>query len=76
MFTREVDNSIYNYLSLLDSKNAYEAYCDVQIYFLPANKFRVSLVIRNEFLGDAKHIILEFWNYFLDASCKSYLESK
>lgn len=76
MFIREVDNSIYSYLSLLDSKNAYEAYCDIQVYFLPENRFRISLIIKKEFLRDTRHIILEFWNYFLDASCKNYLESK
>lgn len=75
MFVREVDNSIYSRKALADSRDAYRAYCDIQVAPLPNNRAKVSLLVKGEYQADARQITLEFWNYFLDSSCKDYLES-
>ena len=74
-FVREIDNSLYSRKALADSRDAYRNYCDIQVSPLPNNKAKVSLTVKSEFLTDSRQIILEFWNYFLDSSCKANLES-
>ncbi len=74
MFVREIDNDIYTRKSLSDSRDAYRSYCDVHVAPLPNNRAKVSLTVKIQYAQDARQITLEFWNYFLDSSCKSRLE--
>ena len=74
MFVREIDNGIYTRKALSDSRDAYRLYCDVQVAPLPNNRAKVSVNVKDPYVQDARQIILEFWNYFLDSSCKTHLE--
>ncbi len=74
-FVREIDNGIYSRKALADTRNAYRSYCNVQALPLPNNRVKIALTVKNEYLADSKQIILEFWNYFLDSSCKYHFES-
>lgn len=74
MFVREIDNDLYTRKALADSRDAYRSYCDVQVAPLPNNRAKVSLTVKSQYTQDARQITLEFWNYFLDSSCKVHLE--
>lgn len=74
MFVREIDNGLYTRKALADSRDAYRSYCDIQVAPLPNNRAKVSLAVKDAYVQDARQITLEFWNYFLDSSCKVHLE--
>lgn len=74
MFVREIDNDLYTRKALADSRDAYRNYCDVQVAPLPNNRAKVSLAVKDQYAQESRQITLEFWNYFLDSSCKRYLE--
>lgn len=74
MFVREINSDLYTRKALVDSRNAYRSYCDVQVAPLPNNRAKVSLTVKSQYAQHARQITLEFWNYFLDSSCKEHLE--
>jgi hypothetical protein len=75
IFIREIDNEIYTRKALADTRGAYGMYCDISVLPMGSSRAKITVTIKPTYLPDAKQIILELWNYFLDSSCKDYLES-
>ncbi len=72
---REIDNLLYSRKALTVTRDVYLPYCDIQVLPLTNNRARVSLTIKSEYSEDSRQIVCEFWNYFLECSCKNNLES-
>lgn len=74
MSSRAIDNDLYTRKALADSRDAYLSFCDVQVVPLPNNRARVAITVKPQYVRDTRQVTLEFWNYFLDVSCKGWLE--
>jgi len=74
-FTRNIDNQIYSRKALAVVREAYSKYCTTQIVPLANGEAAVTVHIKNEYFDDGRQVFLEFWNYFLDISCKQKIES-
>ncbi len=73
--TRQIDNSIYSRKALAATREAYRSYCNVQVRPSNDGKVGVTVEVMDEYKEQQRQVILEFWNYFLDTSCKQHLES-
>lgn len=74
-FTRHIDNAIYSRKALADVREAYGKYCTVRATPGANGDVAVSVTVKQEYIAEARQVILEFWNYFLDSSCKHKIES-
>jgi hypothetical protein len=74
-FTRHIDNGIYSRKALAEAREAYGKYCSVRANPASSGDVAVTVLLKQEYKGEARQVILEFWNFFLDSSCKHKLES-
>ena len=75
-FTRYIDNVIYSRKALADAREAYNQYCTIRATPGAGGEIAVTVLLKGEFKDhEARQVILEFWNFFLDSSCKHKLES-
>ena len=74
-FTRRIDNGIYSRKALVDAREAYGKYCTVRA--MPGNDGFVGITVsvKGEYEPEARRVILEFWNFFLDTACQQRIES-
>ena len=72
---REITNDFYSRKALAASREAYYIYCEVIVRPQNNNILSVTVKVNNKYKKQARQVFLEFWNYFLDASCKQYLDS-
>lgn len=70
---RYIHNSIYTRKALATTREVYHAYCDIKVRPEKEDRVEITLTVRPEFKGQARQVILEFWNYFLDLSCQQHL---
>ena len=75
ILAREVINDFYSRKALAASREAYYRYCEVGVRPQSNGILNITVKVNNEYKKQARQILLEFWNYFLDTSCKQYLES-
>lgn len=69
---RSIHNDIYKRKALALARDAYASYCEIRVRPQDYGYAEVSVTVRPEFSEQGKQVILEFWNYFLDASCQSH----
>ena len=74
-FTRHIDNGIYSRKALAEAREAYGKYCAIRATPSSSGDVAVTVLLKQEYKGEARQVILEFWNFFLDSSCKHQLES-
>lgn len=74
-FTRHIDNGIYSRKALAEAREAYGKYCTIRATPGASGDAAVTVLLKHEYKGEARQVILEFWNFFLDSSCKHRLES-
>ena len=75
-FTRHIDNGIYSRKALAEVREAYGKYCTIRATAGPSGDIAVTMLLKHEYKDEeARQVILEFWNFFLDSSCKHKLES-
>jgi hypothetical protein len=74
-FTRRVDNSIYSRKALADAREVYGKYCSVRAAPGSDGLVGITVAVKGEYEEEARRVILEFWNYFLDTACQQQLES-
>ena len=74
-FTRRIDDCFYMQAALGEARQAYNEYCVVHSIADGDGATTVTIEINPQFSNDAKQVILEFWNFFLDSSCKLKLEN-
>lgn len=74
-FTRYIDNGIYSRKALAEARDAYGKYCTIRSTPGPRGDLAVTMLLKHEYKGEARQVILEFWNFFLDSSCKHKIES-
>jgi len=72
---REIDNGIYTRKALAETRGAYGMYCDISGQPMGDRGAKITINVKPAHQSDAKQIILELWNYFLDSSCKDYLDA-
>ena len=70
---RHIHNSIYTRRALASTREVYNAYCDVRVRPEEDGRVEIVLTVKPEFREQARQVILEFWNYFLDLSCQQHL---
>ena len=75
IFSRQVLNDIYSRRALAVSREAYHLYCNVRAQPQNNGIVNISVQIKEPYKEQARQVFLEFWNYFLDVSCKQYLET-
>lgn len=73
--TRHIDNGIYSRTALAEAREAYGKYCTIRVTPGASGDVAVTVLLKHEYKGEARQVILEFWNFFLDSSCKHKLES-
>ena len=74
-FTRNIDNKIYSRKALAEAREAYGNYCTIRATPAEGGGVSVTVQLKPEYRNEARQVILEFWNFFLDSSCKHKLES-
>lgn len=74
-YTRIVDAGLYTSRALAEAREAYAHYCQVRAASGERGRVTVTLEVKPEYETDGREIVLEFWNYYLDASCKKTLEA-
>jgi hypothetical protein len=74
--TRQVDNDIYSRKALAAAREAFASYCTVWAIPGQSGTVAITVSVRPEFERDARQVVLEFWNYFLDSSCQLRLEKE
>lgn len=73
-FTRRIDNTLYSRRALADAREAYREYCTVCIATVAKGLVDVAIQPHRQYESDARQVILEFWNFFLDTACQQRLE--
>lgn len=74
-FARVADASVYTSRALAAAREAYAPYLTVTAKPEDHGSVRVTLMLKPGCEGDARQIVLEFWNYYLDAACQRKLEA-
>ena len=74
-FTRTVDNALYTRRALNEAREAFTKYCTVRA--TPGSNGMVGIIVtvNQEFQQDARQVILEFWNFFLDTACQQRFDA-
>lgn len=74
--TRHIDNGLYPRRALASAREAYALYCMVRATPGDAGRVAITVTVRPEHEDDARQVVLEFWNFFLDAACQRRLETE
>ncbi len=72
--TRTIDNALYPRKALQDAREAYGQYCIVRASPLPGGLVGITVAVKPEYGEDARQVVLEFWNFFLDTACQLRFE--
>ena len=75
VFARTIDNTLYTRKALADARDAYRDFCVVKTAPHSDGLADITVTVKREYHADARQVILEFWNFFLDTACKQHLES-
>jgi len=73
-FTRTVDNDLYSRKALAAAREAYREYCVVRVTPAPEGLADITVQPHRQYEAEARQVILEFWNFFLDTACQQRLE--
>ncbi|WP_462370345.1 hypothetical protein [Oxalobacter formigenes] len=73
--SRKIHNSIYSRKALAITRDAYKNYCSVTVRPQKDGDVIVIVIPHEAFRNQARQVIFEFWNYFLDISCKQHLKT-
>lgn len=74
--TRIVDNELYLKKSLAAARDAYRDYCQVRATPKGYGLAEITVSVKKQYESEARQILLEFWNYFLDSACQHHLEEE
>ena len=69
--TRTVDNTLYTRRALNEAREA----CIVRATPGSNGMVGVTVTVNQEFQQDARQVILEFWNFFLDTACQQRFDA-
>lgn len=73
-FTRCIDNAFYSRKALAEARDAYGKYCTVRATVRSDGLVGITVSVKGEYEKEARQVILEFWNYFLDTACQQHFE--
>ena len=73
--TLTVDNALYTRRALNEARNAFTKYCVVRATPEPNGLVGIAVTVNPEFQQDARQVILEFWNFFLDTACQQRFDA-
>jgi hypothetical protein len=73
--TRTVDNTLYTRRALNEAREAFTKYCIVRATPGSNGMVGVTVTVNQEFQQDARQVILEFWNFFLDTACQQRFDA-
>lgn len=74
--TRRIDSTLYSRKALASARDAYREYCSVRAAPLQDGLVEIVVQPHRQYDSDARQIILEFWNFFLDTACEQHLEAE
>ncbi len=74
-FTRTIDNTLYTRRALNEARDAYTKYCLVRATPEANGLVGINVTVNQEFHQDARQVILEFWNFFLDTACQQRFDT-
>lgn len=73
---RTIDNGLYSRKAFSATREAFCSFCSMAARPRDDGLVTVTVTVRSQHGGDARRIVLECWNYFLDASAKHRLEEE
>ncbi len=71
--SRTVSLTIYSRSALAATQAAFKEHCRVSTVPVPSDRLLVSILPLITTPEEARIMLLEFWNYFLDRSCQEKL---
>lgn len=74
-FTRTIDNTVYTRRALNEARDAYTKYCLIRATPDANGMVGITVTVNPEFQQDARQVILEFWNFFLDTACQQRFDA-
>jgi hypothetical protein len=69
-FTRCIDSAVYPRKAFVKARETYAAYCVVTAVPIESGRAEVTIEVKPEYAGDARQVMLEFWNFLLDTTCE------
>ena len=73
--TRRIDNALYSRKALASAREAYAQYCVIRVVPQSDGLVEVKVEVKPDYVQESRQVMLEFWNYFLDAACQQRLDS-
>ena len=73
--TRTIDNALYTRKALAAAREAYAAYCSVRAAPRADGRVDIAVSVKADYAAEARQVVLEFWNFFLDTACQQKLEA-
>ena len=73
--TRTVDNALYTRRALHEAREAFNKYCVIRATPGTNGMADITVSVNREFEQDARQIVLEFWNFFLDTACQQRFDA-
>jgi hypothetical protein len=74
--TRRIDNQLYSRKALNASREAYSKYCLVRVQPAHDGLADVTISVREAYKSEARKVILEFWNFFLDSTIQQHMDAE
>lgn len=71
--SRSADLTIYSRNALAATQSAFKEHCRVHAISLSPNRLLISITPLKTNAEEVRTMFLEFWNYFLDQSCRERL---
>ncbi len=73
-FVRRIDNAFYPRKAFVKAREAYAAYCVVDVLPIDNGLVEVTVEVKPEYADDERQVTLEFWSFLLDTACEQQLE--
>lgn len=68
MYVREISNLIYSKRDLAEARQAFAKFLDVKVVPVSYGRVSLSVGVLSAFQNQEREIVLEFFNYLLDAA--------
>ena len=68
MYVREISNLIYSKSDLAEARQAFAKFLDVKVVPVSYGRVSLSVGVLSAFQNQEREIVLEFFNYLLDAA--------
>lgn len=70
----EIDHTLYPRKALAEARQTYASYCDFRVRPKNETRAELTIIVKPEYTGDAREVLLEFLNYLLDRAAELQFE--